>query len=82
MARNKMEDLRSHIFAALERLNDEELTSEQVEMEAKKAKSIAGLTNALIETAKLEVQFMRETGQMKSSTNLLGSINTQQHIIE
>lgn len=82
MARNKMEDLRNHIFAALERLNDEELTSEQVEMEAKKAKSIAGLTNALIETAKLEVQFMRETGQMKSSTNLLGSINTQQNLIE
>lgn len=82
MARNKMEDLRNHIFAALERLNDEDLTPEEVEMEAKKAKSIAGLTNALIETAKLEVQFMRETGQLKSNTNLLGSINTQQNRIE
>ena len=82
MARNKMEDLRNHIFAALERLNDEELTSEQVELETMKAKSIAGLTNALIETAKLEVQFMRETGQLKANTNLLGSINTQQNRIE
>lgn len=82
MARNKMEDLRNHIFAALERLNDEELTSEQVELETKKAKSIAGLSNAIIETAKLEVQFMKETGQLKSNSNLLGSINSQKNLIE
>ena len=30
MARNKLSDLRDHMFAALERLDDEELTNEQI----------------------------------------------------
>jgi len=81
MARNKMEDLRNHLFAALERLNDEELTSEQVENEVKKAKAISGISNALIETAKLEINFMQETQQMKPASSLLESINAQKNLL-
>lgn len=82
MARNKMEDLRNHLFAALERLNDEELTSEQVESEVKKAKAISGLSNALIETAKLEINFMQETQQMRPGSSLLESINVQKNLLD
>jgi len=82
MARNKMEDLRNHLFAALERLNDEELTSEQVENEVKKTKAISGLSNALIETAKLEINFMQETQQMRPGSSLLESINVQKNLLD
>ena len=36
MARNKISDLRDHMFAALERLNDESLSNEQIKEEKKK----------------------------------------------
>ncbi len=40
MARNGMNDLRDHLFAALERLNDDELTPEQLSTEVEKAQAI------------------------------------------
>ncbi len=39
MARNGMNDLRDHLFAALERLNDDELTPEQLATEVEKAQA-------------------------------------------
>jgi len=35
--KNKLGDLNNHLFAALERLNDESLSVEQIETEAKRA---------------------------------------------
>ena len=39
MAKNKLSDLNDHLFAAIERLNDEDLTSDQLEIETKRADS-------------------------------------------
>lgn len=75
MARNKLEDLRNHLFAQLERLNDEDLTPEQVQYEVKKAKAIAGVSNAIIETAKLEINFLKETGRSDSQSQLFRGID-------
>lgn len=75
MARNKLEDLRNHLFAQLERLNDEELTPEQVQNEVKKAKAIADISDAIIDTAKLEVVFLKETGRTDSTSQFFKGID-------
>lgn len=74
MARNKIEDLRNHLFAAMERLNDEDLTPEAVEQEMRKAKALAGLSNAIIETAKIEIDFMKAIGQQSATSQLFKDI--------
>lgn len=53
MAKNKLSDLNDHIFAQLERLGDEEMEPEKMEMELKKSKAIAQLSDQVIKNAKL-----------------------------
>ena len=53
MARNKINDLRDHLFAALERLDNDELTTEELQKEIEKAEAISGLGNVIINSAKI-----------------------------
>jgi len=81
MARNKLEDVRDHLFMALERLNEEGMTEEQVVNETRKAKSIANLSSAIVETAKLEISFLKGTGATKTSSQLFKGL-TNNNLIE
>lgn len=54
--KNKIEDLRNHLFAALEGLADGEKP-----MEIERAKAIADVGRVIIETAKAEVAFLQAT---------------------
>jgi hypothetical protein len=56
--RNKIEDLRNHLFATLEALQDEEKP-----MEIERAKSIADVAQVIVNSAKIEVDFIRATGR-------------------
>jgi len=70
MAQNKMEDLRNHLFAQLERLNDESLSQEELKLEINRAKGIAELTNVIVFSAKVEVDFLKlKSSSVDSSTN-------------
>ncbi|MGN7867758.1 hypothetical protein [Paracoccus sp. 22332] len=53
--KNKLGDLNDHLFAALERLNDESLTSEQIDTEAKRAGAIVGVADKIIGNAGLQL---------------------------
>lgn len=75
MARNSMNDLRDHLFAALERLNDDELSHEQLLIEVEKAKAISNLSNSMIQSAKAEIDFMKATEMITSSSNLFKGVN-------
>lgn len=55
--RNKIEDLRNHLFATLEALQDEERP-----MDLDRARAIADVAQTLINSAKVEVEFIREVG--------------------
>ena len=66
MARNKLTDLNDHLFMALERLNDEELTSEQIDVESKRAEAIIGVAGQIIGSAKITLDAMK----LVSSGNL------------
>lgn len=55
--KNKISDLRNHLFATLEALRDEEKP-----MEIDRAKAIAEVAQAVIDSAKVEVAFIHATG--------------------
>lgn len=59
MAKNKLTDLNNHLFIALERLNEEDITPEQIESESKRAEAIIGVSNQIIGTAKITLDAMR-----------------------
>lgn len=80
MARNKMEDLRNHIFASLERLNDDQITAERLEIEVKKAKTISLLAGTVVETARVEIEFLEAVGANGSNSSLFKEINPQKLI--
>ena len=54
MAKNKIQDLRDHLFETIEMLKDEES-----KMSIEKAKAIAEVAQAIINSAKLEVEFIK-----------------------
>lgn len=49
--KNKLEDLNNHLFLALERVNDEEITGEELEVNIKRAESITKIGNLIIQNA-------------------------------
>lgn len=56
--KNKIEDLRDHLFATLEALQDEDKP-----MELDRAKAIADVAQTIINSAKVEVDFIKATGE-------------------
>jgi len=59
---NKIEDLRNHLFATLEALQDEDKP-----MELDRAKAISDVATTIINSAKVEVSFMQATGAQTGS---------------
>lgn len=55
--KNKIEDLRDHLFATLEALRDEENP-----MDIERARAIAEVGGKIIDSAKVEVAFLQVTG--------------------
>ena len=52
MPKNKIVDLRNHLFLALEKLHDKEIDIDT-------ALAIAEVSKAIIDTAKVEVQYLK-----------------------
>lgn len=62
MAKNTMQDLRDHLFETLEALKDKDEP-----MDIERAKAVSQVAQTLIETAKAEVKFMEQTGEIVES---------------
>lgn len=60
--KNKMEDLRNHLFAALEGLADQDKP-----MELDRARAISEVAKTLIDTARVEVDMLKVTGAIKGT---------------
>ena len=59
MAKNKIQDLRDHLFETIELLKDVESN-----MTVEKAETIAGVAQVIINSAKLEIDFIRATDKL------------------
>ena len=55
--RNKIEDLRNHLFATLEALQDDEKP-----MDVDRARAIAEVSQVIINSAKVEIDFINKVG--------------------
>jgi N-acetylglutamate synthase/N-acetylornithine aminotransferase len=60
--KNKMDDLRNHLFETLEALKDPEKP-----MDLDRAKAVADVAKEIIASAKVEVDFLRVTGAAEGS---------------
>lgn len=61
--KNKISDLRDHMFAALERLGNEELTADEMKSEIERSKAISEVGKVIVESAKAQIMFARLTGE-------------------
>lgn len=59
MAKNKLTDLRDHLFETLESLKDKDNP-----MELDRAKAVCGVAQQIIDSAKVEVDFLEVTGEL------------------
>ncbi len=60
--KNKIDDLRNHLFATLEALQDKENP-----MEIDRAKAISKVADSIIDSARVECQYMELTGTQVSA---------------
>lgn len=60
--KTKIDDLRDHLFAALEGLADEEKP-----MDIARAQAIADVAKVIVESAKVEVSYLKVTGAIEGS---------------
>lgn len=62
--KNKMTDLRNHLFETLERLNDTSAGNElKLGAEIDRAKAICEVAQTIINSAKAEIDYLKVTGQ-------------------
>ena len=74
MARNKISDLRDHLFEMIENIKDAK-KPEDVDREIAKAKAISDVAEVIIDSAKVEVQYLEMAGFTKSDSEFLKPIN-------
>jgi len=73
MAKNKINDLRDHLFEAIEMLKDEESN-----MTVEKAEAIAQLSQTIINSAKLEIDYMKVADKVTGITQPSEFLNPKQ----
>lgn len=63
--KNKMVDLKNHLFAALERLNDDSLTEEEIKTEIARSQAVAEIGKVIVDGAKTSLLHAKLTGKLK-----------------
>ena len=74
--KNKIDDLRNHLFAQLERLGDESLAGERLNEEIQRARAVKDISGSIIETAKAETDRLKVIGETgyQAGTALLAQV--------
>ena len=57
--KNKLINLNDHLFEQLERINDEELTPEQLELEIRRGKAMADIGKVIVENVRVAVEGLK-----------------------
>lgn len=54
--KNKLVDLNNHLFAQLERLSDEDMTTEELEKEVARAQAVVSVSDRIVNNADLQLK--------------------------
>ncbi len=57
--RNTLGDLNNHLFAQLEKMNDDELTGEQLDNEIRRTEAMAKISEQIIKNGELQFRAMK-----------------------
>lgn len=73
--KNTMQDLNNHLFAQIERLNDESIKGEDIKIEIEKAKAMSHVARVISDNAKLELeaQKLAYNGEIQQTPKMLSS---------
>lgn len=74
MPKNKLSDLRDHLFATLESLTDKEAP-----MDIARAQAVCSVAEQLIESAKVEVKYIEVMGQEDIGSEFFPSLAEKAH---
>ena len=69
--KNKLSDLRDHLFAQLEAVR--EASDENLQKEVQRAQSVSDIGRVLIDSAKVEIEYFRHIGGESSSSSFIES---------
>lgn len=61
---NKLTDLNNHLFMALERLNDEEISGEKLDSEIKRSKAVTAVAKSITENAAIMLEAKKHFDEM------------------
>lgn len=67
---NNLNSLSNTMFEMLERINDDSLSDEELDREIKKAKTMTGIANIIINTADLEFQAAKYANEYTKGVKL------------
>lgn len=73
--KNKIQDLRNLLFEQMERLMDDDL---DINKEVQRAKALSGLATVVVNSAKVEVDFLKMSGTEGSGTGFIPMDNKKQ----
>lgn len=75
MARNKINDLRDHLFETIEMLKEGDK-----KMPIEKAETIAKVAQVIVNSAKIECDYLKATGKLKTENSFLSPMDEQKKL--
>lgn len=75
--KNSLQDLNNYLFESLERINDDDLTDEELEKEIKRSEAVTKVASTIINNAEVQLkalQYADEYGHNNSGKHLVGSM--------
>lgn len=75
--KNSLQDLNNYLFESLERINDDDLTDEELEKEIKRSEAVTKVASTIINNAKVQLkalQYADEYGYNNGGKRLVGSM--------
>ena len=75
--KNSLQDLNNYLFESLARINDDDLTDEELEKEIKRSEAVTKVASTIINNAEVQLkalQYADECGYNNSGKHLVGSM--------